>query len=224
MTVLYDYPKQATFMRPVPKSKIYDYARPSRAVRDRFVNEVDKIIWQYKLAPETINIAAKPAVPEIQVFGLSLKTKTLSDTVLRTIDKAIFFPIFYELSYENQIKITAAYKRPSEADSGKWVVDAYFESPWLAADSPRDPLPLALDMEKLYEHMLRSLMPLPPRPEESLKAYAERLGRIQSKQKERVKLETRLQREQQFNRKVEINAQLRGLKNELEILSADQES
>jgi hypothetical protein len=222
MTILYYWPKQAAFMRPVPKSKIYDYAKPSRSVKDRFVSEVDKIIWQYKLAPETINIAAKPAVPEIQVFGVSLKTKMLSDTVLRTIDKAISFPIFYELTFENQVKITAAYKRPSEADSSKWVVGAYFESPWLAVEPPREPLPLALDMEKLYEHMLRPLMPLPPRGIESLKAHAERLENIQSKQKELGKLETRLQREQQFNRKVEINAQLRMLKNELEALSAGQ--
>ncbi len=222
MTVLYDWPKQAAFMRSVPKSKIYDYARPSRAVKDRFVSEVDKITWQYKLAPETINIAAKPAVPEIQIFGVSLKTKTLSDTVLRTIDKAIGFPIFYELTFENQIKITAAYKRHNEADSSKWVVGTYFESPWLTVESPREPLPLALDMEKLYEHMLRPLMPLPPRGMESLKAHAERLENIQSKQKELGKLETRLHREQQFNRKVEINAQLRALKNELETLSAEQ--
>lgn len=222
MTVLYEWPKQAAFMRPVPKSKIYDYARPSRAVKDRFVSEVDKIIWQYKLAPETINIAVKPAVPEIQIFGISLKTKVLSDTVLRTIDKAISFPIFYELTFEKQIKITAAYKRPSEADSRKWVVGAYFESPWFAVEFPRERLPLALDMEKLYEHMLRPLMPLPPKGMESLKAHAERLENIQNKQKELGKLETRLQREQQFNRKVEINAQLRALKNELEALSTGQ--
>ncbi len=222
MTVLYDYPRQAAFMRPVPKSKIYDYAKPSRAVRDRFVSEIDKIVWQYKLAPETINLPAKPGVPEIQVFAISLKTEDLNEDVLRTIDKAIAFPIFYELAYEGRIKLTAAYKRPSDADSTKWVVDCYFTSPWLAADTPRESLPFALDMAKLYEHMLRMLMPLPPRAGESLKAQAERLVQIQSKQKELSKLESHLQREKQFNHKVELNAQIRNLKNELTLLIASE--
>ena len=63
--------------------------------------------------------------------------------------------------------------------------------------------------------MLRRLLPLPPRAGETLKAQVERLGQIRSKQNECRKMEARLQKEQQFNRKVELNAQLRHLKLEL---------
>lgn len=217
--MLYDYPKQAAFMRVLPKSKIYDYAKPSRAVRDKFVKQVDKIVWQYKLAPETINLQAKQNVPEIQVFNISLKTQELSEDVLRTIDKAISFPVFYELEFEELVKITSTYKRPSDADSSKWVIDTYFESPWIPKDAERMPLPVALDMEKLYEKMLRQLMPMLPRDGESLKTQAARLAQIQSKQNEVNKLESRLKNEKQFNRKVELNAQLRMIESELDALS-----
>jgi hypothetical protein len=217
--ILFHYPKQAAFERVLPKSKIYEHAKPSSAVREQFVSQIDKIIWQYKLAPETINLPARSDVPEIQIFTIVQKTPELSEDVLRCIDQAIPFPIFYQLTFDRRIKIKAAYKRPSEADTGKWVIDGYFETDWQAGDSERSELPVVLDMAGLYEHMLRRLLPLPPRTGETLKTQIERLGQLRSKQNEYRKMEARLQKEQQFNRKVELNAQLRKLKSQLEILS-----
>lgn len=212
---LFAWPKQAEFNRVLPKGKIYEHARPSRKIRELFVEEVDQIIWKYKLSPETVNLAARPGVPEIEVFRVSLRTGDLSESVLRTIDQAIPFPIFFELSHGDRIKSTAAYKRPSDADSTKWVVDAYFETPWFSAADLREPLPVALDLFGLYEQVLRRHIMLPSRPGESLKSQVERINTIRSKQVECLKLETRLQQEKQFNRKVELNQELRALRNEL---------
>jgi len=215
---MYHYPKQAAFERVLPKGKIYEHARPTRRVQQLFVDQVSRIVWQYKLSPETINLPARPGVPEIQVFSISLKAGELDEKVLRCIDKAISFPIVYEVTFEEQIKELATYKRPSDADSSKWVVGEYFETDWQAADSKRDPLPVSLDLAGLYEQLLRRLMPIPARDGESLKDHADRLGVIRSKENECRKLETRLSKEQQFNRKVELNAELHRIKNELESL------
>jgi Domain of unknown function (DUF4391) len=216
---LFHYPTQAAFDRVLPKSKIYEHSKPTSAVKELFVKQVDKIIWQYKLAPETINLPAKPNVPEIQVFTIALKTQELSEDVLRCIDQAIPLPIFYQLTFANRIKIKAAYKRPSDADAGKWVTESYFETDWLPSESSRAKLPVVLDIASLYEHLLRPLMPLPPRADESLKTQVERLGLLRTKQNEYRKLETRLNNEKQFNRKVELNTQLRNLKKQLETLT-----
>lgn len=215
---LFAYPKQAEFNRVLPKSKIYEHARPSRSVRERFVAEVDQIVWRYKLAPETLNLPTRPGVPEIEIFSVSLRTSELSESVLRTIDKAIPFPIFFELSQGERIKSTVAYKRPSDADSTKWVVDAYFETTWFPAGQGREPLPVALDLFSLYEQVLRRHINLPAKPGESLKEQVERINAIRAKQAECRKLEARLQQEVQFNRKVELNRELRTLKNELSSL------
>lgn len=218
---LFAYPKQAEFGRTLPKNKIYEHSQSNAALRRLLVRQVDHIVWQYKLAPETVNLPARPGVPEIQVFSIALKTPELSEEVLRCIDQAIPFPIFHLLTFENRIKTAAAYKRPSEADAGRWVVGAYFAAPWQPADSARAPLPVALDLGGLYEQMLRQLMPLPPRAEESLQQQVERLAHIRAKQSECLKMEARLQREKQFNRKVEINAQLRALQAEIERLKIE---
>ena len=213
--VLFHYPKQAAFERVLPKSKIYEHSKPTSAVKELFVKQVDKIIWQYKLAPETINLPAKPSVPEIQIFTIALKTPELSEDVLRCIDQAIPLPIFYQLTFANRIKIKAAYKRPSDADAGKWVTESYYETDWLPSESSRAELPVVLDLASLYEHLLRPLMPLPPRAGESLKTQVERLSLLRTKQNEYRKLESRLNNERQFNRKVELNSKLRQLKLEL---------
>jgi hypothetical protein len=213
--LLFNYPSAAAFGRILPKNKIYEHAKPSAAVRGQFVNQIDKIIWQYKLAPETVNLPAKPSVPEIQIFDISQKTPELSEDVLRCIDQAISFPIIYQLTFDDCIKVKAAYKRPNDADSSKWVLDAYFETEWQTNNTQRAELPIALDLAGLYEHLLRQLLPLPAKPSETLKAQVERLQQIRGKQQECRKMEAKLQKEKQFNRKVELNKQLRQLNQEL---------
>jgi len=221
---MFTYPKQAALGRVIPKTAIYRHASPTRRVQQRFVDQVSRIVWAFKLAPETINLPAHGGVLEIQVFRVALKTDTLDETVLRTIDQTISHPLFYELSYEGRIKMVAAYKRPSEADSSKWVLGDYFATDWLPAETPREPLPLAVNLAGLYERMLRRLMPYPAKDGESLRDHAERLAVVRAKEKERDKLEARLGREKQFNRKVELNGRVRALRKEIEQLTGGADS
>jgi hypothetical protein len=213
--LLFDYPKSAGFGRILPKSKIYEYGNPSSAVKALFVRQVEQIVWEYKLAPETINLKPSRAVPEIQIFRIALKTGELKHDVLHCIDRAIPFPILFELRYEEKIKTIAAFKRPSDADHSKWVVSGYFESSWLPTDAPRTPLPVVRDLEVLYAQLLAPLMRFPARPAEALQSRVERMELIGARQRELEKCEIRLRKEKQFNRKIAINAELRDLKQEL---------
>jgi hypothetical protein len=217
-SLLFDFPKNATFGRILPKNKIYEHAKPGKALRELFIRQIEQITWQYKLAPETINVKGTTAVPEIQIFAISLKNSDLTHEVLRCIDQAIHFPIIYELVFDGKRKPVAAFKRPSEADSAKWVISDYFEGQWVADNIPRRPLPITLDLDTLYTHLLAPLMPHHARSGESMQAQVERMEQIRSKQQEIKKCEIKLRNEKQFNRKVEINSQLRNLKRELEDL------
>jgi hypothetical protein len=91
---MFAYPPQAAFGRKLPKSKIYLHGQPSRRVKDLFVSQVEDIVWAYKLAPETINLAARPGVAEIQIFTIHLRSENVHEDILRTIDKTIVHPIF----------------------------------------------------------------------------------------------------------------------------------
>jgi len=218
--VLFDYPKNTAFGRVLPKNKIYEHGSPSSAVKQLFVSQVEQIVWQYKLAPETINMSGSPSVPEIQIFSIALKDGALKTEVLQCIDLAIPFPIIFELRFDGKVKPVATFKRPSETDACKWVISEYFDCDWAATDTPRKPLPMVFDLEALYGHLLLPLMPYPARSGEDLQKRVERMERIRLKQRELERCEARLRKEKQFNRKVAINADLRELKKELENLAS----
>lgn len=217
---MFDYPQRARKDRVLPKNKIYDNARPSRAVRERFVAEIDQIVWRYVLGPGNLNLPPTPAVREIQVFEIALKSGELREDVLRTIDRAIPSLLFFELTFEGRVRFVAAYKRASEAGTNPTVVETYFETPWQDANAPRQPLPVALDMAGLYEQMLRQHIAASPfalrsRAGEPLETTVERVAKIRGKRRECKQLESKLRKEIQFNRKVEINAELRQRQAEL---------
>ena len=223
-----NYPKQAAFGRTLPKNKIYEHSGANTRLKDLFVEQVEQIVWQYKLAPETINLPAKPGVPELQIFSIQLKTSELHLDVLRCIDGAVQFPIIFELSrgdqQRGQTQVIAAYKRAvlsrGESDASRWVLSDYFATVWLPSDCERVAMPLALDLGGLYDQALHRLISTPARPQESLADLVARVELVAAKQREVEKAASRLAKEKQFNRKVAINAQLRQLKNELEALTA----
>ena len=235
---LYDWPRAAAFGRVIPKNKIYEHAGANTALKDLFVREVDQIVWSHKLAPETVNLAATKQVAEIQVFRVSARTATLDNDVLRAIDKAIPFPLIFEVAHGGRVRLTAAYKRPSEADSARWVVGDYFLGDWLSEDAPRAPLPVALNMGALYERLLEPLVagqtsrlvpgmgeapqtPFTPAEAGRPLSLEERIAQaeaIKAQKREVERITARLGRERQFNKRVAINAELRAAKQELERL------
>lgn len=237
---LYDWPRASGFGRVIPKNKIYEHAGANTSLKDLFVREVDQIIWSHKLAPETVNLAATKQVAEIQVFRITARTATLDRDVLRAIDRAIPFPLIFEVIYGGRVRLAAAYKRPSEADSARWVVGDYFEGDWLPEDAARTPLPVALNMGALYERLLEPLVAgqtarlIPGMGEAPQTPFAraatdrsvsleERIAQaeaIKAQTREVERIKARLARVKQFNKRVAINAELRAAKQELERLTA----
>jgi hypothetical protein len=209
LTALFRYPDQAQLKRVVPKARIYDAVGASTALKDRFVKELDQIIWAYKLAPETVRLPATKQVPEIQVFRLTLKTAELHQDVLRAIDRAIPFPLIFELRRDCQIQVAAARKRPSEADGAKWVlVGDHLRSAWLPEVAERAALPVSLNLRGLYDQLLTALMPIAPVAEEDIDASLERLEAIKAKEREISQLKSKMKRETQFNIKMTLHGQL----------------
>ncbi|MEA3640005.1 MAG: DUF4391 domain-containing protein [Lamprobacter sp.] len=173
---------------------------------------------------------------EIQVFRVTQKTAVLDPDLLRAIDKAIPFPLLFELAYAGRIKLTAAWKRPSKADRTRWVVGDYFEAEWLPEEAYRSPLPVVRNLGVLYERLLSSLVeaqtarllpgadagvaeaPLGYASPEvqteplSLEARIAQAEAIETKAREFERIKARLAREKQFNRRVAINAELRAAK------------
>ena len=219
--LLYRWPAAALFGRAVPKTKFYEHATISTAVREKFVSEVQRITWAYKLAEATIHLRGTTDLPEIQVFEVDVKNEDVSDDVLTAIDRAIPFPIMFEINRgageQTRTRAVAAHKRFGGTGPR---MSAYFSTDWLNGDSPRVPLPPALDLPGLYEAMLAALLPITIRPGEGMLEATSRMDQTRKVEREVSALEKKLRTEPQLNRKVELRRLLRNRSDALTELTA----
>lgn len=204
--VLYRWPPAAQFGRVVPKTKFYEHGNVRTALREKFVEDVQRITWAYKLAESTIRLKGTDAVPEIQVFAVETKGGDVPDDVLAAIDKSVHFPMLFEVSRGNEVRMVAAHKTLGGATP---KVGSYFTTPWLPYDAGRAPLPTAIDLPALYEAMLSSLLPVATRRGESLSKAADRMDKAKKLEREIAALERKLRAEPQLNRKIELRRALK---------------
>lgn len=208
--MLYRWPQAAKFGRVVPKTKFYEHAPVPAIVRDKFVAEIQRITWAYKLAETTINLPGTAAVPEIQVFQIDAKGDGVSERVLTAIDKAVRTPIIFEVTrgsgQERRTRMVAAHKIVT---SGTPKLGVYYKSEWDPQDADRRPLPTAINLAALYTALLEPLAPLAARPGEDVSEVAARLGTARKLESEVAALERRIRTEPQLNRKVGLRRVLR---------------
>lgn len=215
---MFAYPKQAEVNRVVAKTKIFAHCKASKRLKELFAAQVGEILWKYKLSPETINLPARDGINELQVFEITVKTESLADEILLAIDKAIPFPLFFRIVHAEHTRFAAAFKRPSDTDTSKWVVETLFHAESQFKNTAPAPLPVALDLASLYEQIVRHHMPLPARLGENLREHVTRCELVVDKEVESMLLEASIAKEKQFNRRVEMNAALRLLTRELKAL------
>lgn len=215
--ILYQWPAGARYGARVPKERFYERTASTAPLRDKFVAEVSRISWAYKLAAETINLPGSSEVPEIEIIQLDAKENDISLQVLASIDKAIPNPVIFEIlrddAHGGGVRMTAAHK-PTGSPPPK--PNAYFSTGWMRSDTPRTSLPTAITMTALYSALIGPLTPLVPRPAESPAVFGERLNAVRRLERDISTLERKLRSEPQLNRKVELRRELRAKQAELE--------
>lgn len=202
---MYRWPAAAAFGRSVPKAKVYAHGRVSASLQAKFVDQVRRITWAYKLADATVRLKGSDAVPEIQVFVVEAKGDDITNDVLAAIDKSVYFPIIFEVANDKQTRMVAAYKTLGGSVP---KLGPYLTTGWVPAESDRKDLPAALGLASLYEAMLGGLVPFPLRVGETVSAATDRMVQAKRLQRQIATMERRLRAEPQLNRKVEIRRQL----------------
>ncbi|OBA94696.1 hypothetical protein A5668_09015 [Mycolicibacterium fortuitum] len=212
--VLYRWPTAAKFGRVVPKNKFYEHGSISVALREKFVEEIQRITWAYKLAETTINLPGSKDIPEIQVFQIEAKGFDVSEAVLASIDKTVRTPIIFEIvRTDGQVRMTATHK---QTGSGAPKLGAYYTTGWHPEDAERQPLPTTITVPALYTALLQPLSGISTRPGEELSEVSARLDATRKLQREIAALERKLRTEPQLNRKVELRRTLKKKQSELE--------
>lgn len=141
----------------------------------------------------------------------------LDEAVLRQIDREIPYHILFVLEYQGKYQAWIAYKEPAAGDIFK--VGDYYHTAWMTADALLLRLD-GLDMDAVYENYVRQIAGdrLPHSPGESLKDSIERETKRRALEKQISALEGKIRREKQLNVQMQMNAELKKLRKDLEEL------
>lgn len=214
-------PKSTEFNKRIPKQKFYDNLTVSLALKRSFVDQIRIIYWANKIAPSTVNLAEGKNVTEIEVFHIRLNQKTLDENVLKQIDREIPYHILFVLEYDGKYKAVIGYKEAAGSGKAAFRVDRYYQTEWM----PEDKLTVhfdGLNIDTVYENFVRQIagdVLQAATPQESLKESVARDDRRDALQKQINKLQAKIRKEKQLNRQMEMNAELKKLRRELEELN-----
>lgn len=205
----------------VPKEKFYSKCAVNTATKNLFVKYVEQIVWQNKLTAQTMAAEKGLLVNEIDVFEVKMKSFECPRKLFEFIDQNLHHHNIFVLTYDDKAKLFVNFKEKEKDES---FLEA-FETSWRPADEPAFNLS-GSNMDEIYESIVRtagaanintnsSSLSL-PKGETTQSKTSLKDDIIQSKQNAKIKaqiekLEKKLANEKQFNRQVEIRAEIKKL-------------
>lgn len=204
----------------VPKNAFYKRALPGRvaSLRQKLTDEVARIVWLYRLHPDTINLPAGKAVSEIDIFLIEQKHNDFPLTLLADLDNLIPRPTLFLLRYGNWVRLAMRYKE-FRGDDNYRPFDRIECTEQLPLTELR--LPLAgPDLDALYAAFLGTLSGWHITTLHEYRLAAEYKTQIEKLQREEAALGKKIGNEKQYPLQLELNKQRKKLRRSIEQLEA----
>src|ERR1700761_3638040 len=138
-------PASTLVNRIIPKNAFDGFTNNRQ--KQLFSSQIERIRWTNKLSLETINLAGK-IIKEIQVFEITLRSEVNIHTLLDVIDKAIPYPIIFQIQFGDKYQLRATSKHLNPLNENTAVIDWTFGSEWTSASDK-----LSLPLEKTLDHI-----------------------------------------------------------------------
>ena len=195
-------PRSTQVNRRVAKEKLYQNATLAPQTREMIKDQIDSVFWRNKLADSTMAISAGETVAEIQIFEIQLRQRELDKRVLPAIAKAIPYKILFILVFGDEAQV--------------WIEASgtFYNTDW----QPLGGFMLKFDglnLDAVYENLARQISGGRLGTDGDIEEAVDRDKQRQKLERDITALEKKLLREKQFNKQVELNGELKRLKNEL---------
>lgn len=214
---MFDFPKSTLFDRRIPKTKFYEHLQVNNKLEQMFIKEIDKIIWKYKLSPDTLNIDSGNYISEIELLEVRLRQEKVSHNIIEQIDREIPYHIVFIINYANKYQLWVSYKEQHKNREGKFKVDTYFKTDWIKQENLELKIE-GLNLDQVYESFIQQIGQdqIIVDKDEGLKRAVE-----QSKERDKLKrkihlMEKKIAKEKQFKKQVSMVSELRQLKAQLD--------
>lgn len=196
-------PHSTQVNRRVAKEKLYQNATLTPQMREVIKDQIESIIWRNKLADSTMAISAGEDIKEIQVFEIQLRQHELDKRILPVIAKAIPYKILFILVFGNEMQAWLE------------VSGTFYSAGWHSLDK-FDLKFEGLNLDTVYANLARQISSGRLGKDVDIETAVRHDKQRQKLERDIISLEKKLLREKQFNKQVELNAELKRLKKELE--------
>ena len=212
---MFELPSRTRVGRVVPKNAFDNHTNTRH--KQQFTQYVKRITWLNKLSKTTINLVGE-SVQEIQLFKIELKEESEISKLLEIINKAIPYHIICWVEFGNQAFISTASKHPHPTNENLSVIDWTYSSDWFNVDNCPFHLKLEDSLDQVFLNLciqINGNYKLGAMSMEEIEKYVIEEGALKKQIK---KLEVKVKKEKQFNKKLAFNLELQQLQTRLEEL------
>lgn len=131
MDNMLNFPTFTYVDRLVPKTALYKHLEINTQLKTRFIDDVERIVWLYKLAPSTMNVDDGKTVHEIVVFRVTLKAEDTPEDVFLTIDHQMPRHVLFMLQHADRGRLLLNYKEWADVEKTRFNILKTFRTEWM---------------------------------------------------------------------------------------------
>lgn len=203
-----DFPTATVVHRRLPKEAFYKHLPLTKALKDKFVSDVERIVVENSLTKENLNLAADSEIKEILLLTITLKKQEFDGKIIEAIARQNPHKLVFLLVFEESRQLALYH--------GK-----LYRSQWMNAEEV-DLKPRGFSLDEIWDAFVEQIALYEERAEKpSALSIDERLAlqeQILKLEKLIEKTEAASRREQQPNKRFELHTQVRSYKQKLEEL------
>ena len=217
MNNILNYHKDVIVDRVVPKTMFYKFMEVNPRMKVRFVNDVEKITWLYKLSANTLNVTSSDDLVEIDVFVATLKEQDCPTNLFTFIDTNMPHHIVFILEYDNSYMILLNYKDWADNTHTKFKITKSFASLWM--DENRLSLEIqGQSLSRVYENFVAQVSGIGEHKAGAMAEIVDLEKRIAAMETELQNLQKKMRKEPQYDKQVKMNKQVKAKRHELDEL------
>lgn len=96
------FPSKTLVGRIMPKEAFYKHLTLSSQIREKFVSDIKRIVIEYKLSADTLNLEREGETSEILVLSIELKKHSLDNRIIENIARQNANKLLFLIKYEEQ--------------------------------------------------------------------------------------------------------------------------
>lgn len=106
-----DFPSKCIVNRIMPKEAFYKRLTLKNEIKEKFVSDVKRIVMEYKLTPDTLNIENSGKIKEILILSVDLKKQNLDYKIIEEIARQNSHKLLFMLKFEEKGQLAVYYHK-----------------------------------------------------------------------------------------------------------------